>query len=212
MTVTTAEFEALPVTPYSQARANLRTGDILLFSSVGGFSSVIEHFTDSLWSHAAFIWNLEDIDRVLLLESIDTFGVRAIALSNRINGDTAAPQPYIGRLLVARHDQFPYPPDPMKVKAMTEFAIDRLGYPYNPIEIAKIGLRIAAGMARVELPGELQPTNSYICSEYVAKCYAAMGVALRPDIEGYTAPGDIAADPHISAVASLCPDPPPAGG
>ena len=64
-----------------------QTGDILLFSTVGGFSSLIEQFTDSLWSHAAFIWNMEDIDRVILLESVETFGVRAIALSNRIDGD-----------------------------------------------------------------------------------------------------------------------------
>jgi hypothetical protein len=207
MTVTTAGFEALPVTPYSQAREGLQTGDILLFSTVGGFSSIIEHFTDSLWSHAAFIWHMEDIDRVVLLESVETFGVRAIALSNRINGDPAAPEPYSGHLMVVRHDEFPHPADPAKVRAMTEFAIDRLGYPYNAAEIAKIGLRIAAGLAHLTLPGELQPTTSFICSEYVAKCYAAKGIALRPDLEGFMAPADVAADPHIHSIASLCADP-----
>ena len=72
--------------------------------------------------------------------------------------------------MVVRHDEFPHPADPAKIRAMTEFAIDRLGYPYNAAEIAKIGLRIAAGLAHVTLPGELQPTTSFICSEYVAGC------------------------------------------
>jgi hypothetical protein len=207
MTVATEEFEAMKPVPYSSARASLKTGDILLFSTLGGFSSVIEHFTQSLWSHSGFIWNMEDIDRVLLLESVETFGVRAVALSNRVNGSSAAPTPYPGKLLVVRHDQFPYPADPGKVRSMTCFAIDRLGYPYDAEEIVKIGLRIAVGMTGHDLPGVLQPKNSYICSEYVAKCYAAMDVALVPDKDGFIAPGDIAADPHINAVMSICPDP-----
>jgi hypothetical protein len=39
---------------------------------------------------------------------------------------------------------------------MTDFAVDRLGYPYSPIELVKIGLRIAAGLAGETLPGHLQ--------------------------------------------------------
>jgi hypothetical protein len=211
MSVTAEQFDVLKVIPYSEARSQLRTGDIVLFSSVGGFSSLIEHFTKSPWSHAAFVWKLDDIDRVILLESVETFGVRAIALSNRINGDSADPKPYNGRLFVARHDQFSFPTDPAKVRAMTEFAIDRLGYPYNAGEIASIAIRITAGLAHHELPGELRASNSFICSEYVANCYDAMGVKLTEDVEGYLAPADIANDPHVHAVASLCPDRPIAG-
>jgi hypothetical protein len=206
--VSTDEFEALTPVPYSVARAQLRTGDILLFHSLNIGSVVIEHFTHSLWSHAAFIWNMEDIDRVLLLESVDTFGVRALSLRNRINGSSAAPEPYPGKLLVLRHPDFPYPADPRKIGLMTQFAIDRLGYPYATAELVKIGMRIAAGLAGMTLPGELQPENAYVCSEYVANCYKAMGIALAPDKGGFIAPADIAEDPKVQAVLALCPDPP----
>ncbi len=206
MPVTTQEFEAMKAIPYSQARQDMRTGDILLFHSSNLGSLGIEYFTHSLWSHAAFIWNMTDIDRVLLLESVDTYGVRAMALSNKINGSSAAPKAYPGKLLLARHKHFPAT-DLAKVRTMTEFAIDRLGYPYSPLELLKIGARIGAGLVDQTVPGILEPENAYVCSEYVAKCYGAMGIALAPNKEGYLAPADIANDPDVFAVCAICPDP-----
>jgi hypothetical protein len=212
MAVTTAQFEAMTPQPYSQARAQLQTGDILLFSSQGGFSAIIEHFTNSLWSHAGLVWRVGDanFDRVLILESIETVGIRAVSASNRLNGTAAAPAPYDGAVLVARHRKLPQPLSPAQVLELTRYGIDHLGFPYNPEELAKIALRIAAGLANVILPGHLEPTSSFICSEFVAKCYNAVGVDLAPDKEGYMAPADIAADPDVFAIARLCPDPPPA--
>jgi cell wall-associated NlpC family hydrolase len=208
--VTTAEFLAMTAQPYSQARSQLQTGDLLLFSSKGGFSAIIEHFTNSLWSHAGLVWRVgdADFDRVLILESIDTLGIRAVSASNRLNGTAAAPAPYGGAVLVARHRRLPQPLSAARVLEMTRYGVDHLGFPYNPEELAKIAVRIAAGLANITLPGHLEPTNSFICSEFVAKCYAAVGVDLAPDKEGYMAPADIAADPDVFAVARLCPDPP----
>ena len=208
MAVTSAEFEALTPVPYSQARSQLRTGDILLFHGLAAPSELIEFFTHSLWCHAAFVWNLEDIDRVLLLESVDSYGVRALRMSNKLNGIPPDPKPYPGKLLVARHRLMPYPAPPALVGRMTGFAVDRLGYPYSPAELARIGMRIAAGLVGQTLPGQLDPQNAYVCSEYVAKCYEAMGIALAPDRGGYLAPADIANDPNVEAILSLCPDPP----
>jgi hypothetical protein len=212
MAVTTADFLAMTPQPYSQAREQLQTGDILLFSSKGGFSALIEHFTNSLWSHAGLVWRIgdADFDRVLILESIENLGIRAVSASNRFNGSAAAPAPYDGHVLVARHRKLPQPLMAEHVVKMTRFGIDHLGFPYNGEELAKIAARIAVGLAKVTLPGHLEPTNSYICSEFVAKCYDAIGVDLAPDLEGYMAPADIAADPDVFAVARLCPDPPPA--
>jgi hypothetical protein len=206
MAVTKAEFDAMPQVAYAKARDDLRTGDILLFHSSGLGSDLIEYFTDSLWCHAAFIWRLEAIDRVLLLESVDKFGVRAAPMSTRINGSAAAPKPYPGKLLVLRHDEFPPPPNAGKVAVMTQFALDRLGYPYSTAELAEISARIAAGLAGLTLPGRLDPKTRFICSEYVAKCFEAMGVVLAPDREGFIAPADIANDPKARGVYSLRPD------
>jgi hypothetical protein len=195
---------------YSQARGQLMTGDILLFSSVGGFSTVIEAATHSLWSHAGFIWRVgeDGLDRVLILESIENVGIRAVAASSRLNGTPAAPKPYNGHLLVARHRRLPQPTPPAMTMAMTRFAIDHLGYPYSPEDLVKIASRISLGLVGISLPGELTPTKAYICSEFVAKCFDAVGIDLAPDREGFMAPADIAADPDVTPVLALRPDPP----
>lgn len=207
MALTTGDFETAQAVPYSTLRADLRTGDLLLFHSSNVGSEVIEYFTHSLWCHVAMVWVLPDIDRVLLLESVDTFGVRAMALSSRINGTAANPAPYPGKIAVARHSDFPDKPDPMRVREMTQFAIDRLGFPYGTVELLKIGARIAAGLAGASLPGALKPENAYVCSEYVAKCYAAMGIELVQDKAGFIAPADIANDPKVELVCGLKHDP-----
>jgi hypothetical protein len=209
MAVTKADFMAMTPQPYSQVREQLLTGDILLFSSVGGFSTVIEEATDSLWSHAGLIWRVGEpgLDRVLILESIENVGIRAVAASSRLNGTPASPRPYGGHLLLARHRGLPQPTPAATVLAMTRFGIDHLGYPYSPVELLRIASRITLGLLKLSLPGELQPTTAYICSEFVAKCFDAIGIDLAPNREGFMAPGDIGADPDVVAVLALCPDP-----
>jgi hypothetical protein len=209
MTVNTEDFEALPVLTYSEARGQMRTGDLVFFSSRTLGAELVEFFTESLWSHAAFVWRIDDVDRVILLESVDTFGVRARALSSALNGSGSHPRPYNGKVMLARHDAFPATPDARDVRRMTQFAIDRLGWPYSKVELAKIAARIAAGLAGHALTGALDPQDAYVCSEYVAKCYAAMGIVLTPDKAGFIAPADIADDDGVKGLCALIPDPPP---
>lgn len=206
MAVTTEDFKAMPLIKYSDARDQLRTGDILLFHSLTFGSQMTEFFTDSLWSHAAFIWRLADVDRVMLLESMDAVGVRMMPMSTRIDGCAALPQAYQGGLLVLRHPDLPDTIDPAKLKAMTQFALDRVGYPYSHQELNQIMLRIALGLAGKILSGRLDPQNQFICSEYVAKCLDVIGVEIAPDKEGYIAPADIAADAKVVGLFSLQPD------
>jgi hypothetical protein len=206
MAVTTAQFDAMTPAPYSQARSTLRTGDILLFHSQGLPLELAQHFTDSLWGHAAFLWRMQDIDSLLLLESVHSHGVRAVALSKRINGSAAAPSPYPGKLLVLRHSQFPET-DAAAIGKMTRFALERLGYPYSMEEIGRISLRVAEGLAGRSVHGALDPDHAFVCSEYVAKCYQALGISLALDKGGFIAPADIANDPNVEAVCALCPDP-----
>ncbi len=111
------------------------------------------------------------------------------------------------KLVVVRHKLMPDPLTPAMVSDMTRFGLDHLGYPYNPDELIKIAARIALGLAGITLHGHLKPINSYICSEFVAKCYESVGVTLAPDVGGYMAPSDIADDPNIYPVRALCPDP-----
>ncbi len=208
MAITSDQFKAMPLTKYSDAREQLRTGDILLFHSLGFGSQLTEFFTDSLWSHAAFVWRLADVDRVMLLESMDTVGVRMMPMSTRIDGCAAAPKPYNGGLVVLRHADLPETIAPDKLKAMTQFALDRVGYPYSHDELNQIMLRIALGLAGKIVTGRLDPQNQFICSEYVAKCLETIGIEIAVDKEGYIAPADIANDPKVTGLFSLMPDNP----
>jgi hypothetical protein len=208
MTVTKAEFKAMPVTPYAQARSTpggLRTGDVLLFNASDFGSALIEAVTGSLWCHAAFIWRVEEVDRLLALEAVPAVGVRALTLSAKINGVSASPKPFSGGLLVVRHDDLAARSDPAAVRAMTEFALDRIGFPYSDTELEEIGVRIGEALVgdkdqdRVHIASR----DAYICSDYVAGCFHAMGVDLAPNPRGYIVPGDIANDPRMRAVWSL---------
>jgi hypothetical protein len=205
MTVTTAQFEAMPRQAYQSVRDKMQTGDILLFHSTDPMSEAIEYFTDSEWSHASILLHLREIDRVLIMECVNGAGVRMMPLSTRINGDPMAPKPYEGKLMLARHRAFPAG-DVTKMRALTAVALERLGYPYSAGELVKISERIAARLVGRTLPGELSENAQFICSEFVAMCYQTLGLTIRPDKEGFMAPADIASDANIDGVYSIAPD------
>jgi len=54
-------------------------------------------------------------------------------------------------MLIARHADFAGLVDSAKLRDMSEFAVDRFGSPYSPLEVGKIILRIIAGWANVRM-------------------------------------------------------------
>lgn len=199
-------FRTTPAIPYHEARKDIRNGDILLGHGRAPFSRLIQSATKSAWSHVAFIWKLEDIDRVIVLESVESHGVRAISLNTKVNGGSAG-HPYNGNLVVARHRDFAGLVNNAAMNRMTAHAVDRLGCPYDAGEVAGIAWRILAGMMRLHPRRSPRRNNAYICSEYAAECYAAIGITIPWDQKGFIAPADFAADPRVEAVAVLTRDP-----
>ncbi len=53
------------------------------------------------------------------------------------------------------------------------------------------------------MPRFLGARDEYICSEYVAKCFAKAGLKIPWDGLGFVAPGDFALAPDVSAVAQI---------
>jgi hypothetical protein len=207
MAVANSVFTDMPPGSYDAARPLIRNGDIALFAGQEGMSQLIEHATNSPFCHVGFIWRMDDIDRIMLLESVEVVGVRMVPLSGKINGGLSG-KPYNGKMLVARHDDFPAPGPAFNAAfgAMIKVAVDRLGCPYNAEEIGLIAANIAAGIAHIQLPDFLKPTNAYICSEYADICYRALGIQIaraRPD---FIAPADFANDPKVKPVVTLAPD------
>jgi hypothetical protein len=196
-------LQRLPPRPYDDVMGEIRTGDLILCSGDGAFSRLIRWATKSPWSHIAIAVRLDPLDKVMVMESVEKIGVRAVALKSFLTRDSNGRKPYPGRILLARHAEFEAKSSPQGLRAMADFAADRLGAPFKPSEITKIALRIAAGALNVRVPGRLDPEDAFICSEYVGKCLEAVDIQIPWDGRGFIAPCDFAADPKVDAIAQI---------
>jgi hypothetical protein len=199
MSVQNDVFQVMQPQSYEALRPQLQNGDIALFSGVEIFSHAIQWATKSPFSHVGFIFRLDAIDRVMVLQALTT-GTCAVALSAMVNGTGPRQRPYNGRLLIARHAGLAALATATNLKAMSEFAVDRFGAPYGTTEIIKIMLRIVAGRLNMRMPKLLIPDDEYICSEYAAVCFSKIGLDIAWDGLGFIAPCDFASDPNVSAV------------
>jgi hypothetical protein len=161
---------------------------------------MIQKWSDSIWSHVAFVMRLPDIDRVMVLESVESIGVRTVPFSHYIKNYKDG-KGYPGKLLVARHNEFPTG-QPDKLHTLSQFAVDRLGHAYDTQEIARIAARIGFGLFGFK---KKRPkwNQEFICSEYAWACYDSVGVDVEWDDRGFIAPKDFARSGRVHAVAAL---------
>jgi hypothetical protein len=202
MTIPTDVLSVLAPQPYEHVRAEIRDGDLLLCSAHDFGSRMIRWATKSPWSHIAIAFRMPEIDRMLALECVERIGVRAVPISDFITRTSSGQTPYPGRILLARHRGIAGT-GPTPLLKMNAFAFDRLGDRFSNLETAKIGLRILVGRISARMPPILGADDEYICSEYVARCFAAIGLEIPWDGLGFVAPGDFALDPAIDAVARI---------
>ena len=201
------QFPSVPPTPYADLRPQLRSGDVLLCSGNGIFSNLIQRATRSVWSHVGLILRVDAIDRVMLLESLEPVGVRTVRLSKYLTNYANDHRPYPGKLAVIRHLELDaHAADPSSGFAeMARWAVDRFGYPYDKEQILKIAARITADRMRFS-KGErdrLDDNGAYICSEYVARCFAEIGIDIPWSRKGFIAPADFACAGCFALVATL---------
>jgi hypothetical protein len=187
--------------PYAAIRDEVRDGDVLLCSATDFFSRLIRWATKSPWSHVAIAFRMPEIDRVMVLECVEKLGVRAVPLSDFIARTSSGAEPYPGKILLARHRGMSAKSRARPMKKMAEFAFDRLGERFSQAETLKIALRIAVGRFERRMPRTLGAKDEFICSEYVARCFKAIGIEVPWDGLGFVAPADFACDPRIDAVA-----------
>lgn len=195
-------FPELPLVEYEAFRPEIQSGDILLASGQYMFSRLIQKATGSCFSHVAFVMRLDEIDRVMVLESIEGKGVRTIPLSEYTQNFEGSGRGYKGRLALVRHQEFAAKATAPGLRSMAQFAVDRLARPYDEEEIARITARIVAG-ALGFAPDEVQRNDEYICSEYVWECYARLGITVPHDPRGFIAPADFARAAHMQWLCEL---------
>lgn len=182
-----SDIKAMPVTTYPELRSKLKTGDLLFASGDYLLSQAIQKVTSSPWSHVGVIVRLKEIDRVLLLESVEDSGVRFAPLS-KYTSDYADGKPYRGRLVAARVSDM----QASTASKVMQFGVDELTRPYDVDEVSKILARVTLGVGKKERDRE------YICSELVYECFAQAGREFKFDSRGFVSPGAIWRDPKVS--------------
>ena len=187
---------------YAKARAMVQNGDLLLCSAHDPFSRLIRWSTKTPWSHIAVAYRIESLDRVMVFEAVEKIGVRTVPLSTFISKTSEGTSPYPGQILLARDQRFE-DLDDKKKRAMYDCAFAHLGDRFAPVEIARIAMRLLFGRTGRKMPRMLGAKDEFICSEYVAKCYAKAGLKIPWDGLGFIAPGDFARCPDVNAVAQI---------
>lgn len=186
------DIKALPVLPYPDVRAKLKSGDIFFTSGDYLVSKAIQKMTGSPWSHVGIVFRLDAIDRVLLLESVEDMGVRFAPLSKYLT-DYDGGKAYRGRAVLARCKDV----TAETVAGLSTFGIDELTQPYDKDEIGKIMARITLGL------GKKQRDREYICSELVYECFARAGKEFAYNPKGFISPEDVWCDAKLSLVGRV---------
>lgn len=182
---------------YAEIRSQIKSGDILLCSGSAVFSRLIQHVTNSKWSHVAFIIRVDEIDRVMVMESVESIGIRTVPLSSYMTDYNGSGKPYPGTMCILRHSAFKSD----EIDNLSKFAVDLLGHPYSNDDIVRIAMRISMNKLGLAANEELiTPTNAFICSEYVHECYRSVGIEIPFDKQGFIAPADFYNAPGISSV------------
>lgn len=205
MAIAVDKFPTEGVSDYYKIRKDLQSGDVLICSGSGIFSSMIQQATESVWSHVALVLRLDTIDRVMLLESVEPVGVRTVRLTKYLDDYDNNKKGYPGGLAIIRNKKFASTVKKKKMAKLVQYAVDQFGYPYDTDEIAKIAARILASkvpFTKKQLK-RIEPDREFICSEYVARCYEKIGLDVQWNQLGFVAPSDFAADPNFDLVAVL---------
>ena len=205
MAIASKRFPKTTPVDYDEFRSDIRTGDILLCSGSGVFSRLIQAGTRSVWSHVGFLIKLNSLDRLMVLESVESVGVRTVPLRKYLEDYNSQGDPYSGGLAIARHRDFASSANEDALRAFGQFAVHLLGYPYDKDEIVRIAARIASSHIQFGKADRkaLKRDREFICSEYVWECYNALGIEIDYDKRGFVAPADFANQKAVSLVAVL---------
>jgi len=190
--------------PLEAISRRIRDGDILLCSGTDPFSRLIGWSTKSPWTHVALAYRLPALGRIMVFEAVQQLGVRTVPLARFISQSSSGRKPYPGKIILARHSDYAVKGGKAggaPMRRLADFAVDQFGQPFGGGEILKIAARICVGSLNRKMPKMLGSKDQYICSEYAAKCFEAVGIAIEWDGLGFIAPADFANDPKVRAIA-----------
>jgi len=198
--LTKQEVQRMDAVSYRQYRSQLETGDLLFASGNLPLSKIIRGATLSPWSHVGLVVRMASFDRVLLLESVLTVGVRFAPMSKYF-GRNRKDHHYDGEIVIARHQNID--PNSPYLRALTGWGIDQLTRPYGYVKLIGIAARIAFKFGSVD-----RRSDAFVCSELVDGCFRRIGSGMPPFPRAdpkFVSPADIWSDPLVKPVVRLIP-------
>jgi hypothetical protein len=179
-----------------QTRAELKTGDVVLFSGKGGISAGIKWLTLSRWSHVGMIIVLPEYDFVTVWESttlsslvdLDTKvphkGVQLVPLSSRLEG-------YDGEVAVRQLQGVDFNADDVKNLMQLRRELAGREYEEDKVELIKAAYDGPLGRNKEDL-------SSLFCSELVAEAYQRLGLLNDEKPSNEYTPSDFSEKKHLT--------------
>ena len=167
---------------YSSVRDNIQNGDIILYKGRDVAAAVIRLFTHSDYSHAglAVKWN----ERLMVMEAVAR-GILISPLSKNIERYSGDVEWYTCTETISEDRR----------EKLINFAQKFLGEKYGWRSVILLGIKIFLGVSLNEKDRK-DSEGRLFCSQYVSKCYNAIGIDL--DInkgDGTTSPDDLEKSP-----------------
>ena len=195
-------FSTLSPIDFTKAKHQLHSADIMLCQGTGAISQIICSQTNSPFSHVALILQLPITGQWLVLESVESYGVRCVTLEEGyLTNYMGSHRGYDGKILIARHEQAQQQHHFIQDLYQKAFAL--VGNCYSREDIFKIAARIGANKLGIHESGEIFDGEHYICSEFVYACFKAMNIHLPFDPLGFIAPADIAKAKEVKPILAL---------
>ncbi len=202
----TPKFDALPTVAYDALRGRIHNGDLLFCGGNFVFSKTIRYLSGcSKVSHVGMVywWN----DRLMLLESVETDGVRIVPVSQYVRNYENSDKPYNGRMYLARDRRlYQAPRDATeaassihnpKVEQLLATAASLLNKKFSFKDVLVFFLQGNTGRFQHE------DNEEFLCSEFVARCFAGVGIDYPGDGRGFVAPEHIAMSEHIEVLVEI---------
>jgi hypothetical protein len=199
-------LKTLKPEPLSAIARRIRDGDILLCSAHDPFSRLIGWSTSSPWTHVALAYRWPELNRIMVFEAVQQLGVRTTTLDRFISQSSTGQKPFPGKIILARHEAYADKGGKAggaAMKRLADFAVDKFGDRFAPGEILRIAARICVGRLGGTMPKFLGAKHEFICSEYAAGCFEAVGITIEWDGRGFIAPADFGRDPKVKAIAQF---------
>lgn len=180
---TCAELMQLACVDSSQL-PTLQTGDLIFASGHALLSKVIQHLTDSAWSHLGVVIRLGD--ELLVLDCYALTGARLVPFDTFI-GKHATLSGYAGLLAIARYADV----DATQRKAIQQFAMQQVGLGFAYTGLINVMSCLLKNKPTPDVFVMQTPKTRLLCSELVYACFAHAGIALQVDQRGFVSPAII---------------------